>query len=94
MVVYTKHAMATNKFIEIDSKVRNQLKSLNNRRDPSANVFIVVGLVFIGGFMLYNFIGNQLTLVESRTYKPVAVTPIPTATSTPTPTPDGSFRGE
>lgn len=84
-VVYTKHVMNTEKLTQFVVKSRNKIKTLNAKRDSSANVLIAVALVLFVGFMVYNFVGSQLTQVASKSYSPTAITPIPTSTPTPTP---------
>lgn len=88
--------MDANKISQFLITTRDKVKELNSRRDPSTNVFIAVALVFFGGFMLYNFIGSQLTQVASKSYSPTAITPIPTVvtTTTPSPSPAQYFYGE
>ncbi len=51
---------------------------------PVMNTALVIGVIFIGGFMAYNFVGNSLTYVSGSS---VQSTPIPTLSVTPTPTP-------
>ena len=51
---------------------------------PAVNTAILVGIIFIGGFMTYNFIGSKLTRLSAAS---IEVTAIPTLSVTPSPTP-------
>ena len=51
---------------------------------PVMNTALVIGVIFIGGFMAYHFIGSSLTYVSGSS---VQITAIPTVSVTPSPTP-------
>ena len=50
---------------------------------PIVNTALVVGVIFLGGFMMYNFVGNSLTYVSGSSAR---ITAVPTVSVTPTPT--------
>jgi len=51
---------------------------------PAVNTAILVGIVFLGGFMTYNFVGNKLTRLSASS---IEITAVPTLSVTPSPTP-------
>lgn len=67
-----------------------KLQSLNGKRDPRTNTLIIAGIILLGGFMTYNFVGSRLTYVDSMSKRPAVATPKPSISITPTPTPDQS----
>lgn len=71
-------------------RIVQKLQSLNAKRNPQTNTLVIAGLILLGGFMTYNFVGSQLTYVESMSKKPAVATPKPSISVSPTPTPDQS----
>lgn len=65
-----------------------KFQAFNAKRNPRTNTLVIIGVILLGGFMTYNFVGSQLTYVESMSKRPAVATPKPSITVTPTPTPD------
>ncbi len=56
-------------------------------RSPFVNAMLIAGVILLGGFMLYNFIGHSLTQTAGLTSSQTSVAPSISPTVTPTPTP-------
>jgi hypothetical protein len=76
--------------------VVERFQTFNAKRDPRANALIFASIILLGGFMMYNFVGKQLTQVASQSHTPAVATPKPSVTLTPTPTPSTPvyYQGE
>lgn len=82
-VSYTIHTM-DQKIVLLQDKFEKSFQQFNSKRKPRTNALILAGLILLGGFMMYNFVGQQLTQVASKTYGPAVATPKPSLSISPT----------
>lgn len=69
----------------LPERIIEQFQSLNVKRNPRTNTLVIAALILLGGFMTYNYVGSQLTYVESISKRPAVATPKPSISVTPTP---------
>lgn len=83
---YTNYMATSNgeKLLQMQAKFEKYYNQFNSQRKPRANALIIAGVILLGGFMTYNFVGRELTQVASKSYRPAVVTPTPSVSPTPT----------
>jgi hypothetical protein len=89
--------MDSKKLTQLQARLQKQFNTFNASRKPRTNALMFAGIILLGGFMTYNFVGSQLTQVQSRSQRPAVATPKPSFTPTPTIDPSVSsvpFRAE
>jgi hypothetical protein len=72
------------KLLQLQARVQQGFREFNAKRKPRYNALLIAGVILLGGFMTYNFIGKQLTQVANKSTRVVA-TPKPTQIVSPTP---------
>ncbi len=77
--------MDSKTLLKVQAAVIKRFQAFNAKRDPRANALLFAAIILLGGFMMYNFIGQELTQVASQSQYRAVATPKPTQVVSPTP---------